>query len=56
MHQTKIIRSGDSVTFETMLNEFLEEISGHKLVDIKFSTAYNNNAVIHSALIIYLAF
>lgn len=54
MKRTKLIKSGSVATFEENLNSFLEEISQSEF-EIKFSTAYNGNSNMYSALVIYEA-
>ncbi|WP_175384469.1 sporulation protein Cse60 [Bacillus sp. FJAT-27225] len=53
MKQAKLIKSGAVSTFEENLNQFLEEIINFRLIDVKFSTTYNDSAVVYSALVIY---
>lgn len=52
MKRVKLIKSGSVATFEENLNNFLEEISG-RTYEIQFSTSYNGNVNIYSALVIY---
>jgi hypothetical protein len=55
MRKVKLIKSGQSNTFEQNLNNFLDEIINFQLIDVKFSTSHNGNGttIIYSALVIY---
>lgn len=54
MIQAKLIRHVKPVEFEDALNVFLEKMSDDlKLVDIKYSTTYEGNEDVFSALVVY---
>ena len=53
MEKVKAFRVASSASLEAEINTFLEGISDQELIDIKFSTTYNDSSVIHSTWISY---
>ena len=53
MIQVEIIENKLEKSFVEDLNYFLERLSSHQLIDIKFHTSVNDSCIIYHALIIY---
>ncbi|WHY88721.1 sporulation protein Cse60 [Neobacillus novalis] len=53
MTQVRLIKDGTPATLESNINNFLESIIKHEIIDIKYSSVYNGTTAVYSALIIY---
>lgn len=53
MQQVKVIERRTKSGFEDEMNEFLDKMKDQEILDIKYSTSFDNSTVSHSALILY---
>lgn len=53
MNYVSIIRTGSTQKLEDKINETLIENKGNELIDIKYSSSYNDHTVVHTAIIIF---